>query len=104
MFKKALLLIIALGCLAFLPGVGTLKFRPPPGKASFPPEVLGAQFPEKPSLPSDLAALTPRSLGSDGFSGNCASFPSGEGRFSGGQTEFLRGSHPWKKGQTSRAL
>ena len=35
--------------------------RLPPGKASFPPEVLaklGAQFPGKPSLPADLAALT----------------------------------------------
>ena len=62
MFKKALLLILTLGCLAFLPGVGTPEeFRLPPGKASFPPEVLeklGAQFPEKPSLPTDLAALT----------------------------------------------
>jgi len=61
MIKKALLLIITLGCLAFLPGVGTPEeFRLPPGKASFPPEVLeklGAQFPQKPSLPTDLAAL-----------------------------------------------
>ena len=68
MFKKALLLILTLGCLAFLPGVGTPEeFRLPPGKASFPPEVLeklGAQFPEKPSLPTDLAAL---SAGYPGF-------------------------------------
>jgi hypothetical protein len=62
MFKRLLLVIITLCCLASLPGVGIPEeLRLPPGTTSFPPEVLarlGAQFPEKPSLPADLAALT----------------------------------------------
>ena len=62
MFKRLLLVVITLCCLASLPGVGIPEeLRLPPGKTSFPPEVLaklGAQFPEKPSLPADLAALT----------------------------------------------
>ena len=60
MFKRLLLVVITLCCLASMPGVGIPEeFRLPPGKP-FPPEVLaklGAQFPEKPSLPADLAAL-----------------------------------------------
>ena len=62
MFKRLLLVVITLCCLASMPGVGIPEdLRLPPGKTSFPPEVLaklGAQFPEKPSLPADLAALT----------------------------------------------
>jgi len=62
MFKRLLLIVITLCCLASLAGVGIPEeLRLPPGKTSFAPEVLarlGAQFPEKPSLPSDLAALT----------------------------------------------
>ena len=62
MFKRLLLLLITLCCLASLPGVGIPEeLRLPPGKTSLAPEVLaklGAQFPEKPSLPADLAALT----------------------------------------------
>ena len=62
MFKRSLLLVITLCCLASMSGVGIPEeLRLPPGKASFPPEVLeklGAQFPEKPSLAVDLAALT----------------------------------------------
>jgi hypothetical protein len=62
MFKRSLLLIITLSCLASIPGVGiSEELRLPPGKASFPPETLAklaAQFPEKPSLAADLAALT----------------------------------------------
>jgi hypothetical protein len=61
MRKRSLLLIITLCCLASHPGVGIPEeLRLPPGKASLAPEVLeklGAQFPEKPSLPTDLAAL-----------------------------------------------
>jgi hypothetical protein len=62
MFKRLLLVVITLGCLAAIPGAGTPEeLRLPPGKTSLAPEVLaklGAQFPEKPSLPTDLAALT----------------------------------------------
>lgn len=62
MFKRSLLVVITLCCLAALPGVGIPEeFRLPPGKTSLAPEVLarlGTQFPEKPSLPADLAALT----------------------------------------------
>jgi hypothetical protein len=62
MFKRWLLVVITLGCLAALPGVGIPEeFRLPPGKTSLAPEVLaklGAQFPDQPSLPTDLAALT----------------------------------------------
>jgi hypothetical protein len=62
MFKRCLAVVITLCCLAALPGVGIPEeFRLAPGKTSFPPEVLaklGAQFPDKPSLPADLAALT----------------------------------------------
>jgi len=62
MCKRSLLLIITLCCLASSPGVGIPEeLRLLPGKASFPPEVLeklGAQFPEQPSLPTDLAVLT----------------------------------------------
>jgi hypothetical protein len=69
MFKRWLAVVITLCCLAALPGVGIPEeFRLPPGKASFPPEVLeklGAQFPDKPSLPADLAALT------SGYPGFC---------------------------------
>jgi hypothetical protein len=62
MFKRSLLLIITLCCLASLPGVARPEeLRLPPGQASFPPEVLqklAAQFPEKAALSADLAALT----------------------------------------------
>jgi hypothetical protein len=62
MFKRVLLAVITVCCLALMPRVGIPEeFRLPPGKASFPLEVLanlGAQFPDKPSLPTDLAALT----------------------------------------------
>jgi hypothetical protein len=62
MFKRWLCLFITLVCLTSVPGVGfPEELRLPPGKTSFPPEVLdklGAQFPEKPSLSADLAALT----------------------------------------------
>jgi len=62
MFKKSLLLLITLCCLASFPGVGiSEELRLPPGKTSLAPEVLaklGAQFPEQPSLATDLAALT----------------------------------------------
>lgn len=69
MFKRSLLLLMTLCCLASLPGVGIPEeLRLPPGKTSLAPEVLaklGAQFPEKPSLLNDLAALTA------GYSGFC---------------------------------
>ena len=62
MFKRLLLFVITLCCLASMPGVGIPEeLRLPPGKTSFPPEILarlGALLPEKPSLPADLAALT----------------------------------------------
>jgi hypothetical protein len=61
-FKRLLLVVITLGCLAAIPRVGTPEdLRLPPGKTFLAPEVLarlGAQFPEQPSLPTDLAALT----------------------------------------------
>ena len=61
MFKRLLLLLITLCCLASLSGVGIPEeLRLPPGKTSLAPEVLarlGTQFPEKPSLLTDLAAL-----------------------------------------------
>ena len=77
MFKRLLLVVITLCCLASIPGVGIPEeLRLPPGKTSFAPEVLaklGAQFPEKPSLPADLAALTASypgfCLGAGGASG-----------------------------------
>lgn len=62
MVKRLLLVVITVGCLASMPGVGTPEeLRLPPGKTSWAPEVLarlGAQFPDKPSLPADLTALT----------------------------------------------
>ena len=62
MFKRWLLVVITLCCLASMPGVGIPEeLRLPPGTTSLAPEVLaklGAQFPEKPSLPTDLATLT----------------------------------------------
>ena len=62
MFKRLLLVVITLCCLASMPGVGIPEeLRLPPGKTSLAPEVLarlGTQFPEKPSLTADLAALT----------------------------------------------
>jgi hypothetical protein len=62
MLKRSLIVLITLCCLAASPGVGIPEeFRLPPGKTSLAPEVLaklGAQFPEKASLPTDLAALT----------------------------------------------
>ena len=61
MFKRLLILLITLCCLASLSGVGIPEeLRLPPGKTSLAPEVLarlGTQFPEKPSLLTDLAAL-----------------------------------------------
>ena len=62
MLKRSLLLIVTLAYLVLAPGVGIPEeLRLPPGKTSFPPEALEklqAQFPEKPSLALDLAALT----------------------------------------------
>ena len=62
MFKRLLLFVITLCYLASMSGVGiSEELRLPAGKTSFAPEVLaklGTQFPEKPSLPADLAALT----------------------------------------------
>ena len=41
MFKRLLLVVITLCCLASMPGVGIPEeLRLPPGKAPFPPEVL----------------------------------------------------------------
>ncbi len=61
MFKRSLLFIIAFCCLA-IPGVGICEeFHLPPGQDSFSHEVLeklAAQFPEKHSIATDLAALT----------------------------------------------
>jgi len=69
MLKQLRLLIITLACLASLSGIGIPEeLRLQPGQASFPPEILerlGARFPEKPSLPTDLAALT------SGYPGFC---------------------------------
>jgi hypothetical protein len=60
--RSRLFFLITLGCLASMSGVGIPEeLRLPPGKTSLAPEVLaklGAQFPEKPSLATDLAALT----------------------------------------------
>jgi hypothetical protein len=61
MLKRLLFVVITLCCLASMPGVGIPEeLRLPPGKTSLAPEVLAklvAQFPEKPSLTTDLAAL-----------------------------------------------
>jgi hypothetical protein len=78
MFKRLLLVVITLCCLASMPGVGIPEgLRLAPGQTSFPPEVLtklGAQFPEKPSLPADLAALTA------GYPGFCLGVEVGQDR------------------------
>jgi D-alanyl-D-alanine carboxypeptidase len=60
--RLPLLLLLTLCCLTAFPQAGIPEeLRLPPGKTSLAPEVLaklGAQFPEKPSLPTDLEAIT----------------------------------------------
>jgi hypothetical protein len=62
MFKRSLRFILAFFCLASIPGVAiSEEFPLPPGQDAFPPEIqeqLARHFPEKPSLVTDLNALT----------------------------------------------